>query len=136
MLAPYLLVLALAAPASAAPRTWRRVLTLHHVAGRSADVYLAPRALLHRHVKVTVGVRRTARDGVAFADALYGATAWAYRHGRWRRVDSAEVRAAFAPLVQPGHHAVVTLPLKWHARRVRVLIRVPADHRAVWTDVQ
>jgi hypothetical protein len=137
LLPVFAVLLALAPPAAASreSRAWQRILAVHHVVGRSEDVYVLPGRNVHRRVSFVIGVRGSAQASVFFGDALYGATAWVYRRGKWRRHDTAEVRAAAAPELEPGQRAHVRLPLKWHARRVRVLVRIPADHRAAWADV-
>lgn len=68
---------------------------------------------------------------VFFADGLYGATAYTYSEGTWRRVDTAEVRTQVAPILRAGEEARVALPVA-PAETYRVL--VPVEGKASWAD--
>lgn len=68
---------------------------------------------------------------VFFADGLYGATAYTYADGTWRRVDTADLRTQVAPILRAGEEARVTLPVE-PAEAYRVL--VPVEGKASWAD--
>lgn len=80
---------------------------------------------------VTITVPTDAPGTVAFADGLFGATAWSFSGEVWERVDTAEIRTEIAPLLEPGASATVELPVK-EADSYRVL--VPAGGQAAWGD--
>ena len=66
-----------------------------------------------------------------FGDSLYGAYAFAFAGGRWRRVDTADFRAAQAKALRPGQRATIRLPVK-KATAYRILVQ--ASHAAAWAD--
>jgi len=81
--------------------------------------------------ELEVAVVSHAQRALAFADALYGATAYTFAAERWKRVDTAVVRAQVAPLLGPGEKATFRLPVR-EADSYRVL--VPVTGKAAWGD--
>jgi hypothetical protein len=66
-----------------------------------------------------------------FTDNLYGAYAFAFANGRWRRVDTADFRAAQAKVLRPGQRATIVLPVT-KATAYRILVQ--AARSAAWAD--
>lgn len=81
---------------------------------------------------VTITLPESATETAAFADALFGAEAFTLREQGWVRVDTAEIRAEIAPLLEPGQSATVELPVE-ESGSYRVL--VPVAGAAAWGDV-
>jgi hypothetical protein len=67
-----------------------------------------------------------------FGDSLYGAYAFTYSGGRWRRVDTADFRATVATTLRPGGHVTIRLPVA-KAATYRILVQ-SASKRAAWAD--
>jgi hypothetical protein len=82
-------------------------------------------------LRVTIVLPADAPGETAFADGLYGATAYTFIGERWQRVDTAEIRTQIAPLLRPGETAELSLPVR-EAGSYRVL--VPVEGRAAWAD--
>jgi hypothetical protein len=82
-------------------------------------------------LRVTIVVPADSPGETAFADGLYGATAYTFTGERWARVDTAEIRTQIAPLLRPGETAKLSLPVR-RADSYRVLI--PVERRAAWAD--
>jgi hypothetical protein len=135
-LLPILALLAFAAPAGASKASeWKRVMRDHQVRSASDRIVVRPRHIGRSTVSVLIVARRSQTEPVLFPDALYGATAWQYRRGRWRRIDSAVVRPAVVRELEPGERVRVRLPLERRPRRIRVLVPVPSDRQGDWVDV-
>jgi len=66
-----------------------------------------------------------------FTDSLYGAYAFAFANGRWRRVDTADFRAAQAKVLRPGQRAAIVLPVG-KATAYRILVQ--AGRSGAWAD--
>jgi hypothetical protein len=75
-------------------------------------------------------VSRSTKE-LVFGDGLYGARAYTFSGGRWRRIDTADIRTQVAPLLAPGQEASFRLPVR-EAESYRVL--VPSQNRAAWGD--
>ena len=110
---------------------WQQVLGSAHLGGVSPAVTVTAGSLRPDAVAVTIEAHGS--DPVWFGDGLYGATAWAWDGGAWRRADVAEMRTMIAPSLAPGERAEVTLPLAGAPARVRVL--VPAQGLGAWTEL-
>lgn len=80
---------------------------------------------------ITITVPASAPEELTFGDGLYGATAYTFAEGAWKRVDTAEIRTEIAPILQPGESATVRLPVE-KADSYRVL--VPVGGAAAWAD--
>jgi hypothetical protein len=84
-----------------------------------------------RRLDLVLALSAEAPAEVFFADGLYGATAYTHSDGRWRRVDTADIRTQVAPILKAGDEAQVTLPVE-PAESYRVL--VPVEGKATWAD--
>jgi hypothetical protein len=84
-----------------------------------------------RELAVTITVPSDAPGQLPFGDGLYGATAYTFADGAWKRVDTADIRTEIAPLLGPGESADVRLPVE-EADSYRVL--VPVEGAAAWAD--
>jgi hypothetical protein len=115
---------------------WRAVRAEQRVGGVSPVVTVRPVRLSAGEVTVTIEVGPDAPDTVWFPDGLYGATAWAWDGGAWRRADTAEMRIMMAPSLEPGQQATVTLPLAGSPSPVRVLVPDPPAGLGAWADVR
>ena len=82
-------------------------------------------------LRVTLTLPDDAGGSAFFRDGLYGARAFTYEGGEWRRVDTAEIRTQIAPELGPGESVEFGLPVK-DAPSYRVL--VPVRDRAAWGD--
>ena len=82
-------------------------------------------------LRVRIEVPASVSGQIAFADGLYGATAYTFADGRWLRVDTADVRTQVAPLLSAGKGADLRLPVR-AAESYRAL--VPVRQRGAWGD--
>lgn len=82
--------------------------------------------------ELRVTIVSLADEELAFSDGLYGTAAYAFTGERWRRVDTADIRAQIAPLLAPEQEATFRLPVKAAAGFYRVL--VPVQGKADWGD--
>jgi hypothetical protein len=114
---------------------WPQVCGAQQVGGASGTVTLRPVGLSASAVTFTIEVDAGASGPVWFSDGSFGATAWMWDGGGWRRADTADVRTMMAPSLGPGQRADVTLPVAGSPSSVRVLVRVPAEGLGAWTDV-
>jgi hypothetical protein len=80
---------------------------------------------------ITITVPPGAPGELTFGDGLYGATAYTFVDGSWKRVDTAEIRTEIAPILKPGESASLRLPVE-EADSYRVL--VPVDGVGAWAD--